>query len=291
MINNNLIRKAAKEDIPQLKNIWETCFDDTPLAIDIFFRQSFTFTDCYVYNNNNIPVAMLFIIPSNIIYKNISNSCGYFYACATLPQYRSKGIMQELIKYSIKVCSNKYKYFSLVPANESLFNYYKKLGFNEYFYINIASVNIKNIIINTDEDNISFFIPDAQQLNNIRKDYFNDNFCYVDWDLHHIENVINSSEIYEAKILAIKSNNKYGYAIFNKENDKIFINELICPTDIFANLIKKISEIYNTQEFIIRTHCNYNPLKGYSNEKPYAMLYGELSINKDIKPYLGLAMD
>lgn len=291
MINSKFIRKAAKEDIPQLKNIWKTCFDDTPLAIDIFFRQSFTFTDCYVYNNNNIPVAMLFIIPSNIIYKNINNSCGYFYACATLPQYRSNGIMQELINNAITACSEKYKYFSLVPANETLFNYYKKLGFNEYFDINIASINIRDIIINTDKDNISFFIPDAQQLNNIRKDYFKDNFCYVDWNLPHIKNVIMSSEIYGAKILAIKCSNKYGYAIFNKETDHIFINELICPTDIFANLIKEISKIYNSQKFIIRTHCNYDPLKEYSNEKPYAMIYGDLSINKNIKPYLGLAMD
>lgn len=290
MMNNNFIRKAAIEDIPQLKNIWETCFDDVPSAIDIFFRQSFTFTDCYVYNNNNIPVAMLFIIPSNIIYKNICNSCGYFYACATLPQYRSNGIMQELIKYAIADCRDKYDYFSLVPANENLFNYYKKLGFNKYFYINIASVNIKDII-NTNQDNISFFIPDARQLNHIRKDYFNNNFCYVDWNLPHINNVIMSSQIYGAKILGIKCSNKYGYAIFNKENDKIFINELICHTDIFASLIKKISETYNTQEFIIRTHCNYNPLKGYSNEKPYGMLYGELPISSDIKPYLGLAMD
>ena len=53
-----------------------------------------------------------------------------------------------------------------------------------------------------------------------------------------------SSEVYGANILAIKCSNKYGYAIFNKENNNIFINELICSKDIFANLKPEYSHLY-----------------------------------------------
>ena len=59
----------------------------------------------------------------------------YLYAAATLPEYRSKGLMGRLIKEAQQFCINEgYDYISLVPADEGLYGYYGSFGFHEAMY-------------------------------------------------------------------------------------------------------------------------------------------------------------
>ena len=76
---------------------------------------------------------MLCVLPTQLVDESgESRSCGYFYAVCTAPEARGKGVCAKLMQYAEQNCG--YDYASLVPAEESLFEFYRKLGYQTVFY-------------------------------------------------------------------------------------------------------------------------------------------------------------
>ena len=64
-----------------------------------------------------------------MLYVINGEKASYLYGLATLPQYRCKGYMTELIKYSLD--RNEKEYVFLIPAEDNLLKYYERFGFTE----------------------------------------------------------------------------------------------------------------------------------------------------------------
>ena len=78
---------------------------------------------------------MLFLLESSVCFQGQENRAAYLYAAATLPQYRSRGIMGGMIRFAADFCrSAGFHSIVLVPAEESLFGYYGRSGFKTAFY-------------------------------------------------------------------------------------------------------------------------------------------------------------
>ncbi len=73
-------------------------------------------------------VSMLFALPCKLKIGNTERNGSYIFAAATLKSARGKGYMSRLIDY---VSSQENGFLFLRPANESLIEFYKKLGFSE----------------------------------------------------------------------------------------------------------------------------------------------------------------
>ena len=78
--------------------------------------------------------SFLFAIPftARVLGKNYQ--AVYVYGVATVPEARGKGYMKEIFQKMEDFFGNDIDFYYLVPANETLFCMYEKLGYETAFY-------------------------------------------------------------------------------------------------------------------------------------------------------------
>lgn len=124
------IRFSKQHDIPKIQQIMSAVFGDTALFLDLLFQSKYD-DNVVVCDDNGVIVGSAFLFPATMDGKPIT----YIYGCATLPSYRGKGIMQNILEFSYQhICSRDEIGVFLVPATPDLFLYYKKRGFSDFFY-------------------------------------------------------------------------------------------------------------------------------------------------------------
>jgi len=146
-----LYRKASDLDTFSIKKLWNEVFGDNDDYISRFIAH-FGVENGYVCENESEIVAIAFAMPT--LLNSPSNFEGvaaesrrgslqliqplkYAYACATHPNYRGQGIMTNLLDAVYQdACNEEYAGFFLHAADPSLANYYRKLGFEDYFFRN-----------------------------------------------------------------------------------------------------------------------------------------------------------
>ena len=117
-----MYRLATTTDIPGVKALWREAFEEEPVLPDC---------PCYVAELDGKIVGMLFAIPQ-IFRADRDHKAAYLYAIATLKAYRGRGICRELMAYAeAHVAAD---CCVLVPAGESLFDFYRALGYETAFY-------------------------------------------------------------------------------------------------------------------------------------------------------------
>ena len=108
-----MIRTAQIEDVEELKTIWSQIFGDEDELIENFFAL-FDEVDSLVYEEDGRIVSMLYMINTD--------TSGYLYGLATLPEYRGRGYMRKLLEYALNEAYEAECIF-LMPAEKSLDKY------------------------------------------------------------------------------------------------------------------------------------------------------------------------
>jgi len=223
-------RPSLPSDTPVLTKLWKEVFGDTEDYIHRFLVH-FGIDAGYVCETDCKIVAMAFALPTVLNFplnspplKGIGdglNTLKYIYACATHPEYRGKGIMGNLLAIIYEeACKENAAGIFLQAARPSLINYYKRLGFKEFFFR---------------EDSI--YYKQDYPLNSLRLKHFNriapkqykqkreqklENNCFVNWDENFFRFVM-ENEIYFCE---------YENTIFSYKTDfnKIIVDELLGET-------------------------------------------------------------
>ena len=124
------IRFSTPYDIPKIRHIMSAVFGDSSFYLDLLFKIKYD-NNVVVCEIEGEVVASAFLLPSLMEQQ----PCTYVYGCATLPPFRGKGIMKQILDYSYQhVCSQNQCGLFLVPATEDLALYYKRLGYDPFFY-------------------------------------------------------------------------------------------------------------------------------------------------------------
>ena len=143
-------RKASASDILDVKKLWEEVFGDSDDYIRRFISH-FGIDNGYVCEISSKIVAMAFAIPTCLKSPSLRTKSAiegvpegrgrlyqkfkYLYACATHPDYQSQGIMTKLLETIHEdACKENFAGIFLQAANPDLANYYRKLGFEDFFY-------------------------------------------------------------------------------------------------------------------------------------------------------------
>ena len=126
--------KATTEDMPQVKALWTQMFDDGTPGFPEFVFYSCNPENFYIAKENDTVVAML-IAMADMEYKN--NKGFYLYSACTLPEYRGRGVMHSLVKFTLEEQKQAGKTFCVLkPAEESLYCFDDSLeDVQRFFYI------------------------------------------------------------------------------------------------------------------------------------------------------------
>ena len=129
-----MLKKCNANDLPQILELWNTVFGEdenfTKWYFDNIFKPEYTIA---VFEDSKL-ISMLQMLPYEI--KNYGKVSYIFGAC-TYPEHRGKGLMAKLIAFSEKLDRESGVTASiLIPQEKSLFDFYKRFGYEPYFKIN-----------------------------------------------------------------------------------------------------------------------------------------------------------
>jgi GNAT superfamily N-acetyltransferase len=130
-----MIRFARKADQASIKALWLACFDDPPEVVDAYF--SFRHRNEYmpVWADGHAIVGMLTMLPIELRAGGQSYPGRYIFAVATHPAYRGRGISTQLLTFAHNwMRARGERAATLVPADEGLFDFYHRRGYETYFY-------------------------------------------------------------------------------------------------------------------------------------------------------------
>ena len=113
-------------DFDGIVRLWSEAFGDTKEEIE-FFLKNCKNKSCLGYYKNGLLVSMLFLIDCEYCGKKGA----YIYAVCTKKEYRNFGFSSALIE---KAKSLSYDFLWLIPADDALFRFYERFGFETKLY-------------------------------------------------------------------------------------------------------------------------------------------------------------
>ena len=109
-----------------LQKLWQEAFGDSEQTLNNFSATGFSPDRCHYICDGDTPVSALYWFDCELNGYKLA----YIYAVATLESHRGQGLAQRLMAEAHEILKEKgYAGAILVPGEQSLFSYYKRLGY------------------------------------------------------------------------------------------------------------------------------------------------------------------
>jgi len=137
--------------------LWDKCFsEEDKRFVDFYFEKRYNENDNIFIEKDGKVVSALQLISYPFSYYGKTIGCSYLSGCCTDPDYRSQGLMNDLIIKALKQAKNNGACFAaLIPASESLFNYYAGTNFVTTFDYSKIRINLSHKDSETQSHNVN----------------------------------------------------------------------------------------------------------------------------------------
>lgn len=143
-----MVRLARPEDRAALVALWGQVFGDGPADVHHYLDDFAGPGNVYVYEAGGAPVAQLLAVPC----AAGAERGAYFFALATHPAHRGRGLMGEMMRVvSARLCEKGAAFTALIPASASLFEYYRARGFTHTLELRRLSGRVDELLPTTQE--------------------------------------------------------------------------------------------------------------------------------------------
>ena len=120
----------SPNDKREVAKLWKEVFNDSDEFIKLFFDCVYKPENTFVIKRNGSIVSALQIIPYDFKYNEKIAPCAYICGVCTHPSERGQGLMKRLMNYTLPELEKRgFCAAIVIPAELSLFDYYKKFGF------------------------------------------------------------------------------------------------------------------------------------------------------------------
>ncbi|MGH4037266.1 MAG: GNAT family N-acetyltransferase [Sphaerochaeta sp.] len=161
--------RAKDSDLPRLKEIWKTVFDNTESFIDEIFEERWKIDHCYVARDEiEGIVSVLHCLQWSFSREMNSTPISYIIGAATLPEFRNQGLMDTLIRLAHDDEGR------ILVINPGLGTYFLRHG----FYHTTSSVcysiegDPNGVIEDSDEDLSAIYSNATEKIGSIDRDYY-----------------------------------------------------------------------------------------------------------------------
>lgn len=239
-------RKRDEKDIVQL---WQESFGEKEEDALFYLDGRMTDENMLVIREDGKVVSMASFLPVNYMLAGEYIPARYVYAVATLPQYRGKGFAAEIITTAQKMYQQP---LLLVPAEESLKNYYEKLGFQMAF----STENKEETQGEVEECAVTFSSVTPAEYAKIRDAHFK---CdgYVSWDEDAVAYAMAFAGQYGGETFAVTlqagEKKKTEVLMVKKKNEQLIITETTLSPAQIDQIRVDLLERTHTKELMYST--------------------------------------
>ncbi len=246
----DLIDFATLEDTDDLKHIWSVCFGDPEEYIRLFFNHRFAPEETLVYRDGGRPVSVVYMLPLQIRAKHQLKSSHYIYAAATLPDYRGRGLMRELLERAVVVARQRGEAYSvLVPGEKTLFDYYAKIGYRTVFYM-------KHLLLSVSEMRKGSVLPritaDAAVMIQAAERCFARHEYIAIWDRGALEYLLRETVAQGGAVLGFVGDNGLGYAVLVPQENRVTVKEIMCDDEDLPDALATVAHYFPAAEYAVR---------------------------------------
>ena len=239
----------------QTRILWDKCFsEEDKRFVDFYFEKRYNEQDNIHIEKDGKVVSAMQLISYPFSYYGKTIGCSYFSGCCTDPDYRSQGLMNDLIIKALNQAKNNGACFAaLIPASESLFNYYEGTNFIPTFDYSKIRIKRQQTTDNGQQTvTISVFDNESEPEAFYQVyDYFNSKMrarnCCIQHDEYDFGVITKDLELFDNHLLVARYGEDIcGLAFCYLRNDEIFIKDILAEsTAIFTDLITAAANIFN----------------------------------------------
>lgn len=286
-----MIRLAAKEDKPSLRQIWAECFGDSEDYINLFFERRFLTVPTYVCEEQQEIVSMVTLIPGQVKSPEEHYKVQYVYALATKKTQQKKGYASKLLAYVVAHPMEKGALTILVPADNTLFSYYERQGFHTVGYKNTIVVSKEQLLNEkTSQVMISYAELTPETYYQLRQKAFRD-IGYLEWDTASLSYLLEEYRYCQGTAVMANVEGISGILLFYLDSDSqtLFVKETTLPEPQLFMVLSELGQKYTfCQATIILPEYHKKQEYEKIERKPYVMIR---STNVVHFPYANLMKD
>ena len=250
----------------QTRTLWDKCFsEEDKRFVDFYFEKRYNEQDNIHIEKDGKVVSAMQLISYPFSYYGKTIGCSYLSGCCTDPDYRSQGLMNDLIIKALTQAKNNGACFAaLIPATESLFNYYEGTNFIPTF--DYSKIRIKRQQTDNGQQTVSGCqIISLQDYKTTRLqdeteidfyqvyDYFNTKMrsrnCCIQHDEYDFSVITGDLELFDNLLLVAKYGEDIcGLAFCYLRNGEIFIKDVFAESSaIFSDLITAAANTFDNE--------------------------------------------
>ena len=252
----------------QTRTLWDKCFsEEDKRFVDLYFEKRYTDQDNVFIEKDGKVVSALQLISYPFSYYGKTIGCAYLSGCCTDPEYRSQGLMNDVIIKSLNQAKNNGACFAaLIPASESLFNYYEGTNFIPTFdYSKIKINKSQQPTANSQQpvsgcQIISYRVEESQSLKDESEidfyqvyEYFNTKMrsrnCCIQHDEYDFGVILKDLELFDNHLLVAKYGEDIcGLAFCYLRNGEIYIKDFFAESPaILTDFITTASQLLESE--------------------------------------------
>lgn len=242
--------------------LWDKCFsEEDKRFVDFYFEKRYNEEDNIFIERDGKVVSALQLISYPFSYYGKTIGCAYISGACTDPDYRSQGLMNELIIKSLNKANNNGACFAaLIPASESLFNYYEGCNFVPTF--DYSKIHLKKSLQSTinSQQSVSVIVFDHEsdpELFYQVYEYFNAKMrsrnCCIQHNEYDLRVITDDLELFDNHLLIAKYGDDIcGLAFCYLRNDEIFIKDIFAESGpILSDLITAAANTFKNESINI----------------------------------------
>lgn len=283
-----MIRCSVNNDREGIISLWHESFGDNRKEIEFFLDNKYIPGNTVVCEENGKIISQLFLLDGEMHINGEDYPSYYLYAACTSKECRGKGIMGKMLEFARNLAYDRGIYFiCLMPAEESLYNYYSNFGYKTAFKRKIIKLTVDelkkfDLSQNTYSD-FSLKTPEKS-----RNCAFCD-FDYFKWDEQSIEFAFTFSEIYGGNVIK----NRKGYLLYMVDEECISVKENTFTAEILAETLIKLCIENKLSNVEINLPVDFDFYKITAEQNSNGMLLSVKNIPDKLNDfgYLGLTLD
>lgn len=240
----------------QTKALWDKCFsEEDKRFVDFYFEKRYNEQDNIHIEKDGKVVSAMQLISYPFSYYGKTIGCSYLSGCCTDPDYRSQGLMNDLIIKALTQAKNNGACFAaLIPATESLFNYYEGTNFIPTF--DYSKIRIKRQQTDNGQQTATISVFDNESESETFYqvyDYFNTKMrarnCCIQHDEYDFSVITEDLELFDNHLLVAKYGEDIcGLAFCYLRNGEIFIKDVFAESSaIFSDLITAAANTFDNE--------------------------------------------
>lgn len=138
-----MINIANEEQTTEIRQLWKTCFpQEDPRYIEFYFKQLYQPENCFVKTMKGKIVSAVLRNPHALMFNGRVLQASMLVGMATLPEYRKKGYMHELMAVVLDACEHS-ELITMVQTEQPAL--YEQFGFRTIYTRSDYTIERKDV--------------------------------------------------------------------------------------------------------------------------------------------------